>query len=72
MQHAKGRTGDCPGPRKETATQQNVTQGRWALSQSWTRSCNTLSLQVFNVKPCKPHEGNIVFLFCNFVIDFVH
>ena len=26
-QHAKGRTGDCPGPRKETATQRNVTQG---------------------------------------------
>ena len=25
--HAKGRTGDCPGPCKETATQQNVTQG---------------------------------------------
>ena len=26
-QHAKGRTGDCPGPRKETATYRNVTQG---------------------------------------------
>ena len=26
-QHAKGRTGDCPGPRKETTTQRNVTQG---------------------------------------------
>ena len=26
-QHAKGRTGDCPGPRKETTTRQNVTQG---------------------------------------------
>ena len=26
-QHAKGRTGDCPGPRKGTATRQNVTQG---------------------------------------------
>ena len=26
-QHAKGRTGDCPGPRKETATGRNVTQG---------------------------------------------
>ena len=25
-QHAKGRTGDCPGPRKETTTRQNVTQ----------------------------------------------
>ena len=28
MQHAKGRIGDCPGPRKECATQRNVTQGR--------------------------------------------
>ena len=26
-QHAKGRTGDCPGPRNETATRRNVTQG---------------------------------------------
>ena len=26
-QHAKGRTGDCPGPRKEIATRRNVTQG---------------------------------------------
>ena len=27
-QHAKGRTGDCPGPRKETSTRRNVTRGR--------------------------------------------
>ena len=27
MQHAKGRTGDCPGPHKETTTRRNVTQG---------------------------------------------
>ena len=26
-QHAKGRTGDCPGPRKGTPTRRNVTQG---------------------------------------------
>ena len=26
-QHAKGRTGDCRGPRKETTTRRNVTQG---------------------------------------------
>ena len=26
-QHAKGRTGDCPGPRKERTTGRNVTQG---------------------------------------------
>ena len=33
-QHAKGRTGDCPGPRKETRTRRNVTRGgglgKWA------------------------------------------
>ena len=31
-QHAKGRTGDCPGPRKETTTRRNVTgmsHGGW-------------------------------------------
>ena len=26
-QHAKGRAGDCPGPRKQTTTRRNVTQG---------------------------------------------
>ena len=26
-QHAKGRTGDCPGPRKETTTRRTVTRG---------------------------------------------
>ena len=26
-QHAKGRTGHCPGPRKETTTRRNVTRG---------------------------------------------
>ena len=26
-QHAKGRTGDCPGPRRETTTRLHVTQG---------------------------------------------
>ena len=26
-QHAKGRTGDCPGPRNETTTRRNVTRG---------------------------------------------
>ena len=31
-QHAKGRTGDCPGPRKGTTTRRNVTQGGpWSL-----------------------------------------
>ena len=33
-QHAKGRTGDCRGPRKETATRRNVTQGLWSGRKS--------------------------------------
>ena len=31
-QHAKGRTGDCPGPRTETATRRNVRWGGGGLS----------------------------------------
>ena len=31
-QHAKGRTGDCPGPRKGATTRRNVTQGGGLLS----------------------------------------
>ena len=30
-QHAKGRTGDCPGPRKGATTRPNVTQGDMSL-----------------------------------------
>ena len=33
-QHAKGRTGDCPGPRKETTTRRNVTRGGWSCRRS--------------------------------------
>ena len=33
-QHAKGRTGDCPGPRKGTTTRRNVTQGGYHTSLS--------------------------------------
>ena len=32
-QHAKGRTGDCPGPRKETTTRRNVTRGGGSRSR---------------------------------------
>ena len=34
-QHAKGRVGDCPGPRKETATRRNVTRGGVLLNREW-------------------------------------
>ena len=32
-QHVKGRTGDCPGPRKGTTTRRNVTQGDFGGSR---------------------------------------
>ena len=32
-QHAKGRTGDCPGPRKGTTTRRNVTQGGMSIAR---------------------------------------
>ena len=35
-QHAKGRTGDCPGPRKGATTRRNVTQGgMFSPSSDW-------------------------------------
>ena len=35
-QHVKGRTGDCPGPRKGATTVRNVTQGGLFEPLSWT------------------------------------
>ena len=43
-QHAKGRTGDRPGPRKETTTRRNVTQGARPGN-----GCRVLPLQVMNM-----------------------
>ena len=43
-QHAKGRTGDRPGPRKETATRRNVTQGGGELPP----------FQCIPARPCTP------------------
>ena len=37
-QHAKGRTGDCPGPRKGTTTRRNATQGGKNLFFSTVKS----------------------------------
>ena len=34
-QHVKGRTGDCPGPRNETTTRRNVTQGEDRVVVRW-------------------------------------
>ena len=39
MQHAKGRTGDCPGPRKRTTTRRNVTQGGGGTHDQGRSAC---------------------------------
>ena len=36
-QHAKGRTGDCPGPRKRATTRRNVTQGVMLDPGQWAK-----------------------------------
>ena len=58
-QHAKGRTGDCPGPRKETPTGRNVTQGGrrvglvWCALRSWGR-CAPLTFRVVGSGSAQP------------------
>ena len=42
-QHAKGRMGDCPGPRKGTTTRRNVTQGGWEATALCTACLRSLS-----------------------------
>ena len=46
--HAKGRTGDCPGPRKETTTRRNVTRGGAGLSSPFD-SMNPLKMAKWTV-----------------------
>ena len=51
-QHAKGTTGDCPGPRKETTTRRNVTQGAggfWFLLAAYT----AWQLQQYRCRVCR-------------------
>ena len=43
-QHAKGRTGDCPGPRKGATTRRNVTQGGGIQNRSCPGTGNLTSL----------------------------
>ena len=38
-QHGKGRTGDCPGPHKETTTRRNVTRGGGVWHEPWVLCC---------------------------------
>ena len=42
-QHAKGRTGDCPGPRKETTPRRNVTRGGGGLRPGL--SCHLVTMR---------------------------
>ena len=45
--HAKGRMGDCPGPRKETITRRNVTQGGWLSMGMPMGRCPWLAVTVW-------------------------
>ena len=54
-QHAKGRTGDCPGPGKETTTRRNVTRGgggsvqfRTPTPTAWARGSRGGGWQIFS------------------------
>ena len=49
-QHAKGRTGDCPGPRKGATTRRNVTQGGRKVPQT--------ALPLANLPP-QPHPRSL-------------
>ena len=53
-QHAKGRTGDRPGPRKETATRRNVTQG-WGFENGSLGPC-ALTHPPHHIRKLLPRE----------------
>ena len=60
-QHAKGRTGDCPGPRKETTTQENVTRGdrrRLSLRESGGVSGRRVDPPRPPLTRPRPHQSN--------------
>ena len=65
-QHAKGRTGDCPGPRKETATRRTVTQGEGGVPPPSTPSRGPLEWRC--LRRAAPAYGAALqrgSLFCN-------
>ena len=58
-QHAKGRTGDCPGPRKETTTRRNVTQGGTSPPSNASLSVTTILLSsISHAQLFKKQEEN--------------
>ena len=56
-QHAKGRTGNCPGPRKETTSTRNVTQG--GQESSTDHGCISTEVRptIAPVGPCSHWAG---------------
>ena len=62
-QHAKGRTGDCPGPREGATTRRNVTQGVGTRPWCWFAS---LWRRLLASRPCtfRPSVGPNVFWLC--------
>ena len=63
MQHAKGRTGDCLGPRKGTSTRRNVTQGGVRLTQICSRRGTPPTLCLQN-EPVSRMDVSFVFTLC--------
>ena len=56
-QHAKGRTGDCPGPRKGTATRRNVTRGAAGFQGGWQGSMPQPWAAFLATGLCMPDRG---------------
>ena len=54
-QHAKGRTGDCPGPREETTTRRNVTQG--AAAREWMGGGTDMGVSIATCSLGRPRDG---------------
>ena len=68
-QHAKGRTGDCPGPRKETTTRRNVTQGVGGGGGANNPSspllyCGSILIYVFHVLQVAISRERAALVFC--------
>ena len=58
-QHAKGRTGDCPGPRKETTTRRNVTPGGGRRASAEVRATPAATIQGCSMPTCATRRDGV-------------